>query len=72
MLDEIAVTLPPGDPLALLDADVAQRRALYDAIADMPTRTVGTRTLSRLALLAAGAVSPYVLSLVKALNARPW
>jgi hypothetical protein len=68
MLDKIAATLPSEDPLALLDADVAKRRALYDAIADEQTRTVGTRTLSRLALLVAGALSPYVASLVKALN----
>jgi hypothetical protein len=61
------VTLPSEDPLALLDEDVAKRRALYDAIAGVQTRTVGRRTLSRLALLATGAVSPYVASLVKAL-----
>jgi hypothetical protein len=67
MLDEIAVTLPSEDPLALLDEDVAKRRALYDAIAGVQTRTVGTRTLSRLALLVIGALSPYVASLVKAL-----
>jgi hypothetical protein len=67
MLDDIAVTLPSDDALALLDEDVAKRLTLYDTIAGVQTRTVGTRTLTRLALLAAGAVAPYVASLVKEL-----
>jgi hypothetical protein len=62
ILDQIDATIPRGDPVKLVNPEMAKRLALFDSVAATRTSTIGVTSVAKWALGLLAPVIPFITS----------